>query len=215
MESKRQQIENEWLALLENAIKDGVKIQVNHRFKYQNKNLGTFLVSTKRNNKTELMKRIEDLGFDYKMHSLNPKDYVDKFIIELSKEEKPNRQSYTTRFNKHVLPKKRLIEQSTIDKVNAVWEDKFGNVRKWKKPENDLDKIKRWKKFRYDEKKNPNGTWFATKKNIGKLYSWIYTRRNDVEKMNVIWKYFNEQEKKELVLEGFKEIKEEGQQSLF
>lgn len=58
MESKRKQNQNEWLKLLENAINENVEIKVNHRFKYKNKNLGTFLVTAKRKQDVELTKQI-------------------------------------------------------------------------------------------------------------------------------------------------------------
>jgi len=204
MKFKGTQIENEWLTLLEAAIKEGVQIQVNHRFKYKNKNLGTFLVSAKRNNKEDLIKKIESLGLNFKMHSRNPEDYVEKFILQLSTDEKPNKSYYITRFNKYVLPKKRLIKKETVDKLNSTWETRFGDTRKWKKPETDLNKVKKWKKFRYNEKLNPNGKWFEVKTKMGKLYSWVYNRKADSKKMNVILTEFNDKELKELISEGFK-----------
>ena len=203
MDTKNKIKENEWLNILQMAINEGVDIQVNHRFKYRNKNLGTFLTSAKRKNNTELIKKIKSLGLNFKMHSKNPEDYVAKFTQQLSKDRKPNKQRYITRFNTYVLPKKEILKTQTIEKLNKVWERKFGDIRKWKKPETISDKIKKWKEFRYDVKTNPNGKWFDYKKNMGKLYSWAYTRKRNPDKMNLILEYFNEKEISELKKEGF------------
>ena len=204
MEHTGTQKENEWLALLESAIKEGVPIQINHRFKYKNKNLGTFLVSAKRSNKEYLIQSIENLGVNFKMHSRDPEHYVEKFILQLSEDKKPNKQKYIGRFNRYVFPKKKLLKKETIDEVNQVWLQKFGDVRKWKQPENDAIKVGKWKKFRYNEKQNPKEKWFDVKTNMGKLYSWVYTRKHDAKKMDPIWNDFTDKEKNELILEGFK-----------
>ena len=203
MESKNKIKENEWLKLLQMAINEGVDIQVNHRFKYKNKNLGTFLTSAKRKNNTELNKKIKSLGVDFKMHSKNPEDYVVKFTQQLSKDRNPNKQRYTTRFNSYVLPKKETIRAQLVEKLNKVWKRKFGDIRKWEKPETVTDKINKWKGFRYDLKSNPNGKWFGYRKEMGKLYSWVYARKRNPDKMNLILGYFNEKEISELKKEGF------------
>jgi hypothetical protein len=94
MESKNKIKENGWLKLLQEAIKEGVQIQVNHRFKYKNKGLGTFLTSAKRSNKIELIKKIESLGINFKMYSKKPEDYLEKYILQLSTRKKPNKQLF-------------------------------------------------------------------------------------------------------------------------
>lgn len=203
MESKRKNKENEWLKLLEEAINEGVKIQMNHRFKYKGKNLGTFLTGVKRSNKKELIKKIERLGVKFKMHSKQPEDYLAKFIKQLSAKRKPNKQEYITRFNVYVLPKKEILKEETIEKLNKLWLKKFGDVRKWEKPDTVDDKIRKWKEFRYNKEINPNEKWFHYKKNMGKLYSWVYTRKRSSEKMNAIVHFFNEKELVELQKEGF------------
>ena len=203
MESKNKIKENEWLNLLKDAVNEGVEIQVNHRFKYRDKNLGTFLIAAKRKNKPELIKEIESLGINFKMHSKNPEDYLEKFTLQLSTDEKPNKQGYITRFNIYVLPKKKILKEQTIKKLNRVWKEKFGDIRKWEKPDTVIDKIHKWKEFRYDEKRNPNEKWFESKINMGKLYSWVYTRKKDKQKMSLILEYFNKKEISELKKEGF------------
>ncbi len=203
MKYKSRLSENEWLELLKNAVNEGVEIQVNHRFKYKNTNLGTFLTSAKKKNKPELIQKIEDLGINFKRHSNNPEDFLEKFIFQLSTDEKPNKQNYMTRFNSSVLPRKDLLKKQTIKKLNRVWKKEFGDIRKWEKPETSIDKIRRWKEFRYDEKRNPNRKWFDYKTNMGKLYSWVYSRKRDKQKMSLILEHFNKKELAELKKEGF------------
>jgi hypothetical protein len=203
MESKRKQKENEWLALLENAINENVEIKANHRFKYKNKNLGTFLVSAKRKPNVELIRKIENLGVIYKTKSKDPENYLEKYILQLSKDKKPNKQRYITRFNMCVLPKKDFIKEETIEKLNGIWKIKFGDIRKWEKPETQIDRINNWKDFRYNKKLNPNEKWFDNRKNMGKLYGWVYNKRKNSDKMNLISEYFNKKELNELKNEGF------------
>lgn len=137
------------------------------------------------------------------MHSKKPEDYLDKFILQLKTDKNPNRQLYITRFNVYVLPKKELLKEQTIEKLNQVWKRKFGDIRKWNKPETVIDKIEKWKEFRYNEKINPNGKWFDYRKIMGKLYGWVYTRKRDKQKMSLILEHFNEKEISELNKEGF------------
>ena len=203
MESKNKIKENKWLALLQNAINESVEIQVNHRFKYKGKNLGTFLVSAKRKQNLELIEKIERLGVNFKMHSKKPEDVLEKFILQLSADNKPNRQRYITRFNMNILPKKDILKQKSIKKFNQVWKEKFNDVRKWEKPETIIDKINRWKEFRYNETLNPNGKWFDYRKIMGKQYSWVYNKKANTDKMNLILEHFNEKELNELKNEGF------------
>lgn len=203
MEYKIKKEENDWLVLLENALKEGVQIQLNHRFKYKDKKLGTFLVGAKQRNKVALIKKIESLGFNFKKHSRDPQDYVENFILLLTNDKTRNKQYWINRFNRYILPKKRKIKKETIETLDHIWKERFGDKRKWTKPETDSDKIKKWKKFRYNEKVNPNEKWFDVKNNMGKLYSWVYTRKRDAIKMETISIHFTDQEKQELISEGF------------
>ena len=203
MESKNKLKENEWLRLLKGAIDEGIKIQVNHRFKYKGKSLGTFLTSAKIKNNAELNKKIKRLGVNFKMHSTNPEHYLAKFTKQLSSTRKPVKQAFMTRFNMYVLPKKELLKEETINKLNKVWEKKFGDLRKWETPITTVGRIALWKEFRYDEKRNPEKKWFQSQLSMGKAYGWAFTRLRDAEKMNLILEYFNEDELSELRQEGF------------
>ena len=128
MESKNKLKEIEWLDLLKSAIDEGVEIQINHRFKYRNKSLGTFLTSAKRKNKKELIKQIQSLGVNFKMHSRAPEHYVQRFTTQLSTDKKPVKQRYITRFNSYVLPQKEVLKAKTIERLNKVWKRKFGDI---------------------------------------------------------------------------------------
>ena len=204
MKNKERFTEQDWLDLLQKALNEGVEIQVNHRFKYNVKNLGTFLTSAKSRNKTELIEKIESLGVNYKMHSKKPEDYLERIILKLSADKKPRKHIYITGFNNYIVPKKDVLKKSTIKKFNLVWKEKFGDDRKWEIPETADDKVRRWKEFRYDTIKNPEGKWGGYRSNMGKLYNWIYQRKNNPEKMNLLAPYFNIMELAELADEGYK-----------
>ncbi|MDO6761439.1 hypothetical protein Q4566_14600 [Tamlana sp. 2_MG-2023] len=203
MDRKDNLTENDWLALLEEALKEGVKIQVNHRFRYKGRGLGTFLTNAKSKNKYDLMRKIENLGFNYRLHSNDPEHYLEKYIGQLSADENPIKQRYITRFNTYVQPKKDLIKKQTIKKLNSVWKAKFGDERKWSKPDTVDDKIRKWKQYRYDKEQNPEGKWFAYRSKMGPMFGWVYTRKRNKDKMKLIAHYFNIQELLELEQEGF------------
>jgi len=101
--TKRAENRQKWLDLLQEAIDEGVKIGVNHRFKYKGKNLGTFLVEAKRRGSPELHEQIKKMGLDFKNHSNKPEDYVQRFIKELWNNPNPNKGNYITRFNTCIL----------------------------------------------------------------------------------------------------------------
>jgi hypothetical protein len=203
MNTKKRLTEQDWLDLLKCAIDEGAELQVNHRFKYKGKNLGTFLTSAKSKKNVERIKKIEALGFNYKMHSKNPHDYLNKYILQLSEDENPNKQQYCTRFNSYILPKKDILKKRPVAKLNRVWEDKFRVVRKWTIPETPLGKIARWKEFRYNKTINPEGKWLGVKTIMGNLYDWVYIRKWNQEKMNEIIEHFDIMEITELAEEGF------------
>lgn len=185
------------------AIEEGADIQVNHRYKYRGQNLGTFLTAARATKDKARLKKIKSIGLNLKLHSNKPEDYVSKYIQQLTKAKKPNKQSFTTRFNIYVLPKKDILKTRTIERLNKVWKRKFGDTRKWEKPKTTGDKINNWKTFRYDAEVNPTGKWLEYEKNMGKLYAWVYARKRNPEKMNLILDYFDDKEISELKNEGF------------
>ena len=203
MEKTRRMTENEWLDLLKNAIEEGIQIQVNHRFKYKGKNLGTFLTAAKSKKNKERIEKIEAIGVNYKMHSKNPHDYLDKFTMQLREDENPKKQYYCTRFNSYILPKKDILKKRAVARLNRVWEDKFRVVRKWDKPEVTFDRVVRWKKFRHDKTINPKGKWLGTQTKMGNLYIWVYKIKHDKERLDRLMEYFDIMEIAELAAEGF------------
>jgi len=190
------------IKLIKEAIKKGVKVQPNHRFTYKGVHLGSFLVDAKRRNKKDLIKRIEETGFLYNNHSLQPEEYVARFIKELWQSEKSEKGKFITRFNKYVLPKKNKLKKKTIEEVNVVWKLKYNEKRKWIKPVTTSERVDKWKGYRYNKYINPDGTWYGTRTQLYELYYWVYNNRR-LHKMNLIWKYFSEKEQEELRKEGF------------
>ena len=192
-----------WLKLLQEAIDEGVKMQVNHRFKYKGKNLGTFLVEAKRRGSDELKETIRQMGLDFRDHSNKPEDYLQRFIKELWNNPNPNKGSYITRFNTCILPKKDILKKQTKQELEVVWKHKFGEDRPWRKRDDVLTRIYKWKKFRYNRKLNPDKKWFRPKSKMGDLYFWAYSRKRKPWLMQAMLDQFDINELKELHEEGF------------
>jgi hypothetical protein len=205
--NKHQLGRQRWLKLLKQAIDEGVKIQVNHRFTYKGKNLGTFLVEAKRRGKQELKDQIKEIGLDFKDHSNEPEDYLRRFIKELRNNPNPNKGNYITRFNTCILPKKDILKPETKKALEEAWKFKFGEERPWKKRDGLPVRIRKWKEFRYDKVANPKGKWFQPKSKMGELYFWAYARKRKPWLMEAILDQFNDKELQELHQEGF--IKDE------
>ena len=192
-----------WLKLLQEAIDEGVKMQVNHRFKYKGKNLGTFLVEAKRRGSDELKETIRQMGLDFRDHSNKPEDYLQRFIKELWNNPNPNKGSYITRFNTCILPKKDILKKQTKQELEVVWKHKFGEDRPWRKRDDVLTRIYKWKKFRYNRKLNPDKKWFRPKSKMGDLYFWAYSRKRKPWLMQAMLDQFDINELRELHDEGF------------
>jgi len=203
--SKREQNRQRWLDLLQEAIDEGVKIQVNHRFKYKGKNLGTFLVEAKRRGTPEFHEQIRKMGLDFKDHSNKPEDYVQKFIKQLWNDPDPKSKkgNYITRFNTCVLPKKDILKPKTKQELEIVWKLKFGEDRPWRKRDDLLTRVYKWKHFRYNRKLNPEKKWFQPKSKMGDLYFWAYSRKRKPWLMKAILDQFDTNELIELKNEGF------------
>jgi len=192
-----------WLELLQEAIDEGVKMQVNHRFKYKGKNLGTFLVEAKRRGKPELKETIRKMGLDFRDHSNDPEDYLRRFTNELRNNPNPNKGNYITRFNTCILPKKDILKEKTKRELETVWKLKFGEERPWKKRDDALTRVYKWKQFRYNRKLNPEKKWFQPKPKMGELYFWVYSRKRKPWLMKKILDQFDNYELRELMDEGF------------
>jgi hypothetical protein len=109
-------IEENWLALLKEAMEANEDIRVNHRYKYKGEGLGTWLVGVKQANKKkkklELRKEIEELGFDFKETSRKPEHVAKRFVDKLIDDPNPNKMAYQTNFNRYILPKKTYLNQN-------------------------------------------------------------------------------------------------------
>lgn len=201
--SIRNQIQKEWLTLLKEALKDeNVKIQVNHRFKYKGKNLGTFLVEAKRSKK--LARRIKKMGLnfdDFRKGDINL--YAKRFIKDLWESDISRKPKFITRFYRYILPHKDKYNPKIIEEINEVWKIKFRDRRIWRYPIVEAQKVALWKKWRYDEEKNPKGKWLQSAKRMEDLFSFAYRRKRKIYLMKKIEKYFTSEEIEELKSEGY------------
>lgn len=203
MGAKKKTAKEKWFALLQDALNEGVDIQVNHRFKYKGKNLGTYLTDLRAHRKLDVIKEIMDMGFDFSMHSNKPKDLLKRFTKQLWDDENPIKPRYITRFNQTILPKKDLYTKKEIEELNIVWRMKFGDDRKWVEPTQLKDRVKVWKRFRYSKSRNPQGKWFAPKSKMKNIYFWVYGQKRNPHRMEAVRHMFKDNEIKELEAEGF------------
>jgi len=200
---QEKKVTEKWLALLQEAIDEGVNIQANHRFKYKGKGLGTWLVGVAKKNKQgkqlDVTERMKEMGFDMEGKNKSPENVVKRFINDLLEDENPVKFLYQTRFNQYVINKKDILKPYLIQAVNDVWKFKFNEERSWEI--NDF--VHRWKKFRYSLEKNPEGKWFVDLKTMGRVYNYALRRKENPEKMKEIIHRFTEKELDELRNEGF------------
>lgn len=201
-------IELNWLKILKQALNQKDNPKVNHRYKFDGENLGTFLVGVKASNKIgkklSLRQEIENMGFSFKETSRKPRDVTRRFIDDLLNDETPSKVVYQTRFNQYIKKKKDLIDDELIVELNESWELQFNEKRTWEITKRLIDRTDEWKAFRYDNKLNPQGKWYKGQKDMGeKLYLWVRKRKLEKKAMNLFTEKFNEIEKEELRQEGF------------
>lgn len=200
-------IEEEWLDVLLDALIDEEDIRINHRYIYNGRRLGTWLVgvnqANKKGKKLELRKTINDLGFYFKDLSRETEHVVERFAKELLERENPSKVNFRNRFNHQVAPHKDELEPELKEKVEEAWRIKFNENLKWKVASRSVDKTKEWKDFRYDKIKNPEGKWFKSKKYLGKIYEWVWAKKREKSKMDLVIDKFNKKELQELKAEGF------------
>jgi len=203
MNSEQTDTNQAWLTLLSEAIKSGEDIKANHRYKFKDKHLGTFLVGLKKKANPELIADIKKMGFDLNKTSRTPENAAEKLIKKLLTEPKIKKTTIQTEFNNSVLPKKDSLSEETIDRINKIWKERYNEDRSWEKTLTTIEKIIKWKEFRYDKKQNPNRKWHQGLSYMGDLYYWVYKLKNNEKKINSIIGVFNEKEKRELISEGF------------
>lgn len=197
----REKRHDEWISLLKEAIAEGVKIQVNHRFKYKGQNLGTFLVGAKENKK--LVRKLKKAGLDYDDFVKDPELYAKRFIKDIWNSDKSKKPKFITRFYTYIMPKKDILKEETIEEINVVWKIRFGDRRIWRYPTTEEQRVVHWKRWRYDEEKNPEGKWLLTHRRMGNLFNFAYRRKRNIYLMKKIEKYFKPKEIEELKSEGF------------
>lgn len=208
----QQNVEDEWLDILKDALDEKEKIQVNHRYKYKRQQtLGTWLVgvsqATKGDNpnprKLKLKKKIEALGFDFTKTSRKPEHSASRFLEQLLEDKAPIKVEYQKLFNRQMLPRSAKIPEKLKQEINVVWELQFNEQRSWDKNPRDKDRTEEWKAFRYNIMINPAGKWYYGQSVLGDLYNWVYHKRNDKKKMDLVIDKFSEKEIIELRNEGF------------
>ena len=159
MNSEQTDTNQVWLALLSEAIKSGENVKANHRYKFKDQNLGTYLVGLKKRGNPELLAEIKELGFDLGKTSRTPENSAEKLIEKLLTKPKIKKTTIQTEFNNSVLLKKDDLSDETIQRINKIWEECYNETRSWTPPLTTIDKIIKWKEFRYDKKRNPNRKW--------------------------------------------------------
>ena len=202
------QIELEWLELLSEALDDGEEVMPNHNYTYGGKRLGTWLSNVSQYNrkdqKLDLRKKIEELGFDYSIRSHDPNEISERFLQSLTNDANPIKQKYQTHFNHRIRDKKGRISAHLIEKINETWKSVFNEERIWTKVNLTKDRSTAWKKIRYDRDKNPEGKWLLPLSICGKeLYYWARRRRTHPHLFHEIQHKFNDQQLEELQNEGF------------
>jgi hypothetical protein len=199
--------DQEWLDLLQEALDNDEDVRANHRYKYNEKSLGTWLTGIAQKNKEEkkleIKTEIEELGFDYNLRGRTPEASTKRFIRQLATDSEPLKVNYQNWFNQIIAPKKDDLTQETISQLNQVWELKFDEERYWEIPSKIKNRVDDWKEYRYDSKNNPKAKWSTNDKEMGDLYFWVLSRRKDLDKMELILDRFSQQELEELKAEGF------------
>lgn len=205
LKNQEKTIEN-WLEILEQAIKAGEDIRPNHRYFFGEHKLGTWLVGIKSDNKKgkklEVRKQIEALGFDYSKTSRDLKSVVARLINDLYSAENPNRQEWRTRLFKHIDKKEKLNSQ-TIKDIEFAWKFHFQDDFLWeKKHERYSDNTDEWKEHRKEV-----GQWYPIKIVEGRyqnLYTWVERRLNKPSLLKKDLDKFDQKELIEIRNAGFK-----------
>lgn len=204
---KYRKLEEEWLSLLEEAVYDEEEIMANHNYKYKGKSLGTWLSNVSQDNKLgkklELLKEIEEIGFDFKRRGQYGEAQTKRFIQKIIENEDITKIYCQNYFNSVLLPKKDEITNETKIELNTAWNIRFNEDRLWEKQPLIKNKTKEWKEFRYNKNLNPKEKWSTSEKHMGGLYHWVRNRKKRPEFLKLIIHEFSEKEIEELRKEGF------------
>ena len=200
-------IENEWLELLKDALNNQENIGVNHRYKYKDYNLGTFLVgvsqANKKNKKLELRDKIEKLGFNFAETSRDIESTISRVIKDFYSAVNPKKQEWRTRFFKHINKKEYLSEKS-ISEIEFAWEYHFGQKFTWTKiNERYVDRTEEWKEY-----KRRKGVWYPINlDNTNKdrnLHHWVKRKMQNPVSLERFLNKFTREEINELRECGFR-----------
>ena len=200
-------IEDEWLELLKNALNNQENIGVNHRYKYKDYNLGTFLVgvaqANKKNKKLELRDKIEKLGFNFAETSRDIESTISRVIKDFYSAANPQKQEWRTRLFKHINKKEHLSEKS-ISEIEFAWEYHFGQKFTWTKiNERYVDRTEEWKEY-----KKRKGIWYPINlDNTNKdrnLHHWVKRKMQNPVSLERFLNKFTPQEINELRECGFR-----------
>ncbi len=203
---KYRKIEEEWLSLLAEAVYDEEEIMANHNYKFKGKSLGTWLSNVSQDNKIgkklDLLKEIEEIGFDFKQRGQYGEAQIKRFIQKIIEDENISKMYCQNYFNSVLLPKKDEISDESKRELNDVWNIRFEEDRLWEKKSLIKDKIEEWKNYRYDEKLNPKGRWTPIQQHNKNLYKWVWTRKKDENLLIEFRDRFSDTEKEEMRNEG-------------
>jgi len=203
---KFRKLEEEWLSLLEEAVYDEEEIMANHKYKYKGKALGTWLSNVSQDNKLgkklDLLKEIEEIGFDFKQRGQYGEAQTKRFIQKIIENEDISKLYCQNYFNSVLLPKKNEISSETKSELNDAWNIRFNEDRLWEKKSMIKDKIEEWKNYRYNEELNPKGRWTPIQRHNKNLYKWVWTRKKDANLLEEYKDRFSEVEKEEMRNEG-------------
>ena len=192
------------LDLLVQAILDKEDIKISHKYIYKGERLGTWLVGVISKNQFELVKLIDDLGFNISGRINTVENTAKRFIEQLRKAKKSNKMALQSRFNLSFSDNKEAYTKDAIREIEELWELKFNEKREWGKiRERTKDRTDEWKAFRYNKNLNPEGKWFTTVREMGNLYNWARQKKEIQSRMDLVKNNFNVKEKAELRQEGF------------
>ncbi|MBN2668641.1 MAG: helicase associated domain-containing protein [Bacteroidales bacterium] len=208
-EIRYRKIDDRWLNLLEDAIKNGEDVKCNHRYLYKGQHLGTFLVQVAKYNKMgkklDTRERIESIGFIFSQTSREPHFVVKRFLSDLKEAEvsRKMKQNFQNRFRKYILTKRERLTKKEIQQINKLWMEKFSEERVWGIKDYNAERIIEWKAYRYDKKINPEKRWYPVQSRAQSLYTYLYRIKPNKYAMANLQKHFSKKELLEMQKEGF------------
>lgn len=196
-----------WLEILQEAIENKEDIKTNHRYVYNEYNLGTWLTGIASANrdgkKLHVRSKIEKLGFRFEKTSRDLEAVVARLIKDLYNAENPKKMDWRSRIFKHIKKKEKLDEKS-IHELEFAWEFHFKDKLVWEKQhEGFTDKTEEWKQYKVDK-----GVWYPIRIENGNqhhsLYHWVHRKFDNPKTLIKLIHKFSPTEIDELRIIGFK-----------